>query len=339
VAKSRLGPGEAGLLRAVADLVEKEQVARAQSSAAPLPKSTIVSKPLPEPVQAAPPKPTPVAVQASPAKPAEGSVPTERRKRLVIRLSHTPVADIAESLEEFIDSELKLGQVCESIPKLKGAVLVPEPLSNSLLVSGPPEIVDSLTELIADLDAEPDLVMVDVCIAELLPASSDGGADDAVSDNSAMAKSPLIEEDAAAWLQWAEDQGRLQVLSRPQVLTLDNQPAFIQIGRTVPVGTSALGTTGSVKDNQVDHTQVGLTVGLTPRISPEDLVVLDLDVEHTTVLNGDGAAGPIIGKTIAQTTISAKQGRTIVLGGLVHRPEDGRRSLIIAVTPRVNPTR
>ena len=78
-AKSPLGPGEVGLLRAVADLVEKEQVAGAHRSATARSKSVIASKPIP------------VAVQATPPLPALKATQPGQRERLVIRLSHAPV--------------------------------------------------------------------------------------------------------------------------------------------------------------------------------------------------------------------------------------------------------
>ena len=122
-------------------------------------------------------------------------------------------------------------------------------------------------------------------------------------------------------------------------MTLDNQPAMIKIGETVPTGTSKPSTDGPGKSHQIEQTEVGLAIGLTPRISPEGSVLMELEVEHAMVVNRDSAAEPIIGKTAFQTTIWAKDGQTIVLGGPMHRDEDGHRSLIIAVTPRVNPDR
>jgi len=67
--------------------------------------------------------------------------------------------------------------------------------------------------------------------------------------------------------------------------------------------------------------------------------VMELKVERATVVNYDGATGPIIQKMAVETTISAKDGQTIVLGGLMQGNKEGGRELIIAVTPRVNPMR
>lgn len=66
---------------------------------------------------------------------------------------------------------------------------------------------------------------------------------------------------------------------------------------------------------------------------------MELDVEHAAMVRRDAAGEPIIGKTTVQTTISAKDGQTVVVGGLTQRSADGHRQLIIAVTPRVNATK
>jgi len=248
------------------------------------------------------------------------------------------VVDVANALEEFFNGERKVRGAYESIQNPYLAVFVPEPISNSLLASVMPEMVNSLTELVAALDAKPDRVMINICIAELLPPSRNAKNEDGVSGNSEVDKEPTMEEDGAAWLAWAKNHGRLEVLSQAQVMTLDNQPAFIQIGTMVPTVASESDTGGPAKDNQLEQTFVGRTVGLSPRISPEGLILMELDFEDAMV-NEDGASRQSIKKTKVQTTISAKNGQTIVLGGLKHRVEDDNRSLIIAVTPRVNPER
>jgi type II secretory pathway component GspD/PulD (secretin) len=302
MAKSPLEPGEAHLLRAVADLLEKEPVASFQRSAKGSSKPVMAS----EAGLAAVPATQPMA--------APKAATTEQPTRLVIRLSHVPAVDIARAVERFLDSEQQKGQRADDhLPSPHPSIFVTEPVSNSLLVSATPQIVDSVTKLISKLDTPPSAVVVKVCIAELLPRSRDGKTDGR-SDASTVDKAPSMEKDAAAWLAWAKKQGRLEVLSQPQIMTLDNQPAFLKID--------------------------GLTVGATPRISSKGSVVMELDVQRASVLNRDGAAGPTIGKIMLQTTISAKDGQTIIVGGLAERAQNGdRRTTIIAVTPCVMPSR
>ena len=127
----------------------------------------------------------------------------------------------------------------------------------------------------------------------------------------------------------ALDQSRhAEILSRPQIMTLDNQPAFIQVGQRVPrIVASSINTIGQV--NTVELEDVGLILGIRPRISPDGMVVLDLDAEKSQVgpesegipvsvsAEGEVVRSPRVDITRAQTTVSAASGQTIVLGGLI----------------------
>jgi general secretion pathway protein D len=123
---------------------------------------------------------------------------------------------------------------------------------------------------------------------------------------------------------------RTEVLSRPTVMTMDNQPAFIQVGARVPRISGTTTAAGQVT-NSITLDNVGVILGVTPRISPDGLVVMYIDAENSSV--GPEATGipvstsstgavvrsPIINTTMAQTTVSALSGQTIVLGGLITR--------------------
>ena len=129
-------------------------------------------------------------------------------------------------------------------------------------------------------------------------------------------------------LRALEESRRMQVLSRPQVLTLDNQPAFIQVGQRVPriIG-SSINQIG--QQNAVALENVGLILGVTPRISPEGNVVMEIDAEKSDVgpesegipvsVSAEGTAvrSPRINVASAQATVSAADGETIILGGLI----------------------
>lgn len=135
-------------------------------------------------------------------------------------------------------------------------------------------------------------------------------------------------ENVSMLIRALQQSNRLEVLSRPQIRTLDNQPAFIQIGQRVPRIVSASVTqVGSV--NGVTLENVGLILGVTPRISPEGLVVMEVDAEKSEVdvvnqgipvsvsANGAVIRSPIFNITTASTTVSAQSGETIIIGGLI----------------------
>jgi general secretion pathway protein D len=70
-------------------------------------------------------------------------------------------------------------------------------------------------------------------------------------------------------------QGRINVLSRPQLMTLDNQTAVIQVVTYFPIVSGAsVVTTGVVTAPPIVHTPLGVTMQVTPRITPDGRVIM-----------------------------------------------------------------
>ncbi|MCC9608215.1 hypothetical protein LOC68_01105 [Blastopirellula sp. JC732] len=123
---------------------------------------------------------------------------------------------------------------------------------------------------------------------------------------------------------------RLEVLARPHVMTMDNQPAFIQVGQRVPYITDTQVTNqGTVNSITLENT--GVILNVIPRISPDGMVVMYVQAERSEVgneadgipisinQNGDVIRAPRIDTQTATTTVSARSGQTIVLGGLIQK--------------------
>ncbi len=135
-------------------------------------------------------------------------------------------------------------------------------------------------------------------------------------------------QNVSVLLRALQESRRVDILSRPQVRTLDNQPAFIQVGQRVPriVGSN---TNQNGQSNSVTLENVGLILAVTPRISPDGTVVMEIDAEKSNLgaeqdgipvaVSTDGTIirSPRIDTTTAQATVSAVDGETIVLGGLI----------------------
>ena len=129
-------------------------------------------------------------------------------------------------------------------------------------------------------------------------------------------------------LRALDESGSFEVLSRPQIMTLDNQQAFIQVGQRVPrIVNSQLTQLGQI--NSLALEDVGLLLGVTPRISPDGNVVMEIDAEKSEVgperegipisvsAEGEIIRSPRVDVATAQTTVSAASGQTIVIGGLI----------------------
>ena len=119
-----------------------------------------------------------------------------------------------------------------------------------------------------------------------------------------------------------QTQGRLDLLSRPQIMTTDNQTAIINVGKDVPVlGTSTISANGLAQQS-IDRKTIGVIMQVTPRITPEGRVIMRVIPEISSIDNqnfplGNGTTSTSFNLQHLETTVSAYDGETIMLGGLI----------------------
>lgn len=114
----------------------------------------------------------------------------------------------------------------------------------------------------------------------------------------------------------------VNVLSTPNILTSDNQKAEIMVGQNVPftTGQTQNATTGAGSFfNTIERKDVGIKLAITPQISSDDTVRLDINQEISDVVttSATNAAGLITNKRSAVTTVVVKDHETMVIGGLI----------------------
>ncbi len=356
------------------------------------------------------------------------------RKSTVYRLKNAPALDVAIAINDFLRTERQFQQTQPGLSSPfeqieREVVVVPEIVSNSLIVSATPRFYEDIERIVEQLDARPPMVMIQVLIAQVSLVGTDefgievGLQNSVLFDRSvvgnlvltqnstqqsvagggtiATTNTPIVgasltpgfdfnnagltvqnanggatqvglglpnsgatnslstaaqvgaqglsnfglgrinnelgygglvlsaSSDALnVLLRALRERRRLEVLSRPQIMTLDNQPAYIQVGQRVPVlSGSTVGITGQTSN--VTYQNVGLIVAVTPRISPDGMVVMEIDAERSQLgpltegipvgfgQNGAVLRQPRIDITQAQTTISALDGQTVVFGGMI----------------------
>jgi general secretion pathway protein D len=122
--------------------------------------------------------------------------------------------------------------------------------------------------------------------------------------------------------------GRARILQRPRVQTSHAVPGVFFTGQTVPYvsgfydyGYSGGAGGGVTTRGSVELLQVGVTLNVTPFITPDGLVVLDV-VQDISSLDGfvdvsNGQKAPQTSTSSAQATLSVRDGETIILGGYV----------------------
>ncbi|OFA01534.1 type II secretion system secretin GspD [Duganella sp. HH101] len=123
-----------------------------------------------------------------------------------------------------------------------------------------------------------------------------------------------------------ESDGNANVLSTPNMITLDNELATISVGQNVPVLTGQFTTTSGTNNNPfqtIDRKEVGLTLKVRPQISEGGTVKLAIyhetsSVDKTTLT---ATAGITINKRVIENNVIADDGQIIVLGGLIEDTE------------------
>ena len=139
------------------------------------------------------------------------------------------------------------------------------------------------------------------------PAIGQGGYDPAtfaVSLFSAMANRFLNLEISAA-----ESDGKVKVVSSPRVVTADQIKALIEQGTEFPYQTVSL------QGTQTQFRKANLKLEVTPQITPEGNIILDLDINKDT--RGETTlAGIAIDTKHIKTNVLVENGGTVVIGGI-----------------------
>jgi general secretion pathway protein D len=235
--------------------------------------------------------------------------------------------------------------------------VVPNASQNSLLVLAPPEIQDSLSKIVEDLDRPGRQVMISVILAEVQLGDdfqlgikwgqnvAPQNGNNAVlitgaGDNSTLFKGkkedifpPDLSEsildfnvDANVVLQALAQETTVRILQQPRVFTGDNQEAKFFQGQDVPFQASSLSnlnTAGGVNAT-FEQIPVGIGLNVRPRITKDMNVNMEIEIllsnlNQTTSGVGDN---PIIDRRQTNTTATVKNGQTIVLSGIRKEQEN-----------------
>jgi type II secretory pathway component GspD/PulD (secretin) len=116
-------------------------------------------------------------------------------------------------------------------------------------------------------------------------------------------------------------QGRLDVLNGTNLTALDNQTATLNIGQNIPIVANTTVSLG-VTTQAIERLNVGVNLQVTPRINPDNSVLMRVtpqvsSVLSTTVPLGAGTFGTSINIQQVDTTVLAGDGETVAIGGLI----------------------
>lgn len=342
------------------------------------------------------------------------STDVRQRRNNVVRLKNSPSEEVAEAINAFLQSQRDLAEIdpdlVSNVELLEQEIIVvPEVVSNSLLISATPRYYDDIMAIIHRLDESPAQVVIQVLIVEVELQNTDefgvelGFQDSVLFDrgltnidnfltitesisnpgtgvvttteriisqeiqpgflfnneqlgnnssanpnvlgsqglssfslgrvNSDLSFGGLVlsasSESVNVLIRALAAKRKVQILSRPQIRTVDNVEGAIQVGQQVPVISSVTtGVFGGAQPVLGTPQQVGITLQVIPRITPDGVIVMET-IASKSAFSGDGiplltdpntgtvVESPIFDLTEARATVAVPDGQTIVLGGMI----------------------
>jgi type II secretory pathway component GspD/PulD (secretin) len=178
------------------------------------------------------------------------------------------------------------------------------------------------------------VVSIDVVIAERVVRDGDPPIDLSADDSSIVGS-----------VQDLEKQGKLDVLFRARLSTLDQQPTSLHMGEQRPVAAGSTfgggrGGAGGRPTTSYTYREIGTIIAVTPRITPNNVVVMDLNIERSRLVPappGDDPEGFVpssVSTMTTNTTLSVPNGKTVIATGA--RDADANNTVIL-VTARIEP--
>lgn len=139
----------------------------------------------------------------------------------------------------------------------------------------------------------------------------------------------LNADGVSAVISFLNQYSETKVISTPRTVTLDNEPAVIEVGTLFPIVNTTAGTANTTGGSMITYSNLTVRLDVTPRISANNFV-------HLSVKPSVMRLGPLVKSTVGgvnnavnsfltremQTSVLIPSGDTLVMGGLISDEED-----------------
>jgi general secretion pathway protein D len=125
----------------------------------------------------------------------------------------------------------------------------------------------------------------------------------------------------------------VKVLSNPSLVVINNQVATLQVGDSVPIstGSATVLTTSNTVVNTIDYRNTGIILRVSPRISANGNVRLDVEQEISNVPTSSSSTPnltPTVSERKVKSSILVANGQTVLLAGLISEQQNGTRNAL-----------
>jgi hypothetical protein len=270
----------------------------------------------------------------------DGDAP--KNHRLLYLVKHGSAKDLAAALADHFkgDAEFKA---------------LPDAVSNGLLINAASDAaLDEVVKLLGQLDKRPQVVAVEVLVADVAVRKDGGDKPKPGDGEKADAEQWLDEkdftgtiEDVNAKVEAARKKGAITGVKRIQLTAVEGQPASAMVGDNKPfvVGVTTTGT--GAKSRNITYRNIGLNANVTARVSPDKTVTVDLkfeDIRTSTPedapqLGTDENGTPIRAAEFITATLNDKlsipSGRAVAAHGVKTTSKTEKAQTLVIVSARV----
>ena len=233
---------------------------------------------------------------------------------------------------------------------LKGEIkITADEIRNSLIIEAIPKDYQIIKDILSKIDVLPRQVLIEVTLAEIkLDVSTelgvewqfDRGSDlvGGLQDGATLGSGGLnfawaVLNGTKSWtatLKALASEDKVDILSSPSVLASDNKEAKINVSTEIPVATTEY-TYDNSNDNllstSIQYRNTGVILSVTPHINEYGLVSMDVSQEVSEeaglVPVGNDDSRQSFFKRSVNTSLTVKNGQTIVIGGLIRENKSG----------------
>ncbi|HOW35912.1 MAG TPA: secretin and TonB N-terminal domain-containing protein [Candidatus Omnitrophota bacterium] len=217
--------------------------------------------------------------------------------------------------------------------------------TNSMIITDLPDRIANIEEIANRLDTRTPQVMIEALMADVVIAQDDqlginwqldqemhgpdvSGPKRSLVQNLGDLGPPggiitfgttlLTDKDLHATIAMYQRQSRVNILAHPQILTLDNLPAKINLTEEIPYTQVTQSTESSSAISSVAFKSAGINLQVTPHITTKDNYIYMAISVNQSFRSGyvPGGTQPIIDSRAAETNLLVKNRQTAVIGGL-----------------------
>lgn len=231
---------------------------------------------------------------------------------------------------------------------------------NAIVVRGTADAIALAEKVLMDLDKPRPEVLVDVLILEVTKARTRELAASILTSGAQGINLPIsyapggtaktsLNLEAFKDLNWRDyatsvptailqatlSDTATKVINQPQLRVMDGQKAQLNLGQRYPIATGSfqpgVGTVGvsPLVSTQFQYQDIGVNVGLTPRIHSNDEVSMEIEAEVSGlqgIVDVGGLKQPIIGSRKVKHVIRVREGEVSLIGGLMSSSETRTRA-------------